>query len=162
MKTPENIEFDELDLAILKHLETDGRKFYSDIAEALGVTISTVSNRVKKMTENKSFIILGFLNPAIVGFKVVALIHISLEPSQLEEAAAEIAEFPEVSWAALFAADFDLAIEVFCRDADHLAEFITQRLLHVPGVRDTRSAFMLKELKLRQPSLDLLESGSEE
>lgn len=155
----EGASFDDLDLAILKQLEKDGRRFYSDIADALGVTTSTVSTRVKKLMDKRTLHIVGFLDAEQMGFNVVALIHISLEPTQMEEAAAEIAELPEVSWAALYAADFDLAIEVYCRDADHLTELLTKRLLRVRGVRAARSAFRLRELKLRQPSIDLLSSG---
>ena len=162
MDSSEQPPLDDLDLAILTHLETDGRKSFSDIAADLGVTVSTVSNRVKKLIDNHTLSILGWLDPHQVGFNAPALLLISAHPSHVEEVAAKITKFPEVGWLAMIAGEFDLVAEVQCRDTDHLTELLTKRIHRVEGVRETRIAYQLRQVKIRQPSVRILTARDRE
>lgn len=147
---------DELDLAILNHLQEDGRRSFTDIAEALAVSVGTVRNRVSRMIEDSTVQIVGRVNPHRVGFNAPATINVAVQPPYLEEAMAQISAFPEVSWLALVTGQYDLMVDVMCRDVDHLTELITKRLQKVPGVTKTESVYVLRILKVGQPGLELL------
>ena len=155
-----DLPVDDLDISILAHLETDGRKSFSDIAAELNVTLSTVSIRVKRLIEEDILEIHGFLNPQQVGFNASALILVSVQPTQVEEAAAKIAEFPEVVSVLMITGDFELAVEVLCRNTSHLTELLLSRLQHVNGVRETRTSIQLREVKIKQPSVRMLLSNA--
>ena len=43
---------------------------------------------------------------------------------------------------------FDLLVEVLCRDTDHLAQFLSDRLLCVEGVQRTETFYILRTYKL--------------
>ena len=88
--------FDELDIAILGHLEKDGRKSQSEIAADLGVTVSTIGNRLKRLRDEDLLSIYGFLDPHRVGFNAPALVRVSVKPEDIEKVGERIADLPEV------------------------------------------------------------------
>lgn len=149
-------DVDQLDLAILAHLQEDGRKSFTEIANALGVAVGTVSNRLRNMVANNTVRIIPRVDPQRVGFSAPATINISVEPALLEEAIDEIATFPEVSWLASIAGDYDLVVDVMCCDITHLKTFISQRLAKVSGVRDMTPYLYLQIHKIALPDLDLV------
>ena len=151
---------DELDLDLLTHLQDNGRKSFTDIAKALGVSIGTVRNRLTRMLANNTLGIMGRVNPHHFGFDAAATIFVSVQPQHLEEAAAEIAELPEVSWLAIVTGEFGLAVDVMCRDVNHLTDLIVNRLPKVVGVKDIQTAFILRRYTIKQPHLDLVRPGA--
>ncbi len=148
---------DELDITIMKHLEEDGRKSYSDIAEDLGVAVSTVSSRVSKLIDRNVLVIHAVLNPFVVGFEAPAIISMSIDPRRYDEVVEVILEYPEVNFASMTSGDHNLIVDVFCRDADHLSELITQRLYKIIGIQDINVTFQLQRLKLGPSGVDLLQ-----
>jgi Lrp/AsnC family transcriptional regulator for asnA, asnC and gidA len=156
MQNKKQLAIDEIDLSILEHLQVDGRRSFSEIADDLDVTTTTISNRVKKIIQEKILTIQGFLEPHRVGFKAPATIGIVIEPKRIREAASEISEFPEVSWVAIVSGQFDLIVEAMCRDSDHLTDLIIDRINKVDGVQQTQTFMQLEVIKLRQPGVELL------
>jgi Lrp/AsnC family transcriptional regulator for asnA, asnC and gidA len=53
---------DNLDYAILTHLQKDGRKAFTEIAKDLGVTDGTIRTRVARMVDSGTLSIIGTLN----------------------------------------------------------------------------------------------------
>lgn len=148
---------DKLDFDILSHLQEDGRKSFTDIADALGVAVGTVRNRFTKLLNDKTLHIIGRADPHRVGFRAPANIHVAVRPPQLVEAAAEaIAAFPEVSYVAMVSGEYDLELDIMCRDIEHLTSFVTKHLHKVSGVADTRTNMILRVIKYAQPDLRIL------
>jgi Lrp/AsnC family transcriptional regulator for asnA, asnC and gidA len=161
MPTSDFSGVDELDLAILKHLQDDGRRSFTEIAACLNVAVGTVRNRLKRLLTDETVRIVPRINPHRVGFHAPATILISIEPTLRETAIAEIAGFPEVSWLASLTGEYDVVVDVMCRDIDHLDEFLNKRLARVPGVKATQTALYLRIYKIALPDLDLLSSQPE-
>jgi Lrp/AsnC family transcriptional regulator for asnA, asnC and gidA len=155
MQKKVNVYIDELDFAILSLLQGDGRMSFTDIAKKLGIAVGTVRNRFAKLIEDKTVQIIGRINPHYVGFNAPATISVSIEPQYLEEAIEEIAKFPEVSYLSVLTGEYDVMVDVMCRDANHLTEFLLKRLARVKGVRDFRTALILQIHKYAQPDLNL-------
>ena len=153
---------DELDYAILIELQQDARKPYAEIARSLGVTLGTIRNRVSKMVADNIVRFWGRINPHRVGFQTPANIHICVQPSHLiEEVAVQLAAYPEVSYVALVAGDFDLEIDVWCRDHEHLSGLITDRIQKINGVATVKTALILRVHKIANPDLQLLNPHAE-
>ena len=144
---------DKLDLSILTHLQTDGRKPYTEIAKALGVTEGTVRKRVIRLVEDDVIRIIGMVDPHKVGFEAPAIIQVTVTPPHLEEAAIAIKNFPEVSYLLMVSGEYDLMVEVRCRDRHHLADFIRNHLQQVIGVQKTVSTMVLHTYKLEEVSV---------
>src|SRR5467141_5087133 len=70
---------DDLDLRILRLLNADARKSFRDIAKAVDASLSTVSNRVRKLEEEG--IIKGYapiLNEGRLGYDVLAVVGVKI------------------------------------------------------------------------------------
>jgi Lrp/AsnC family transcriptional regulator for asnA, asnC and gidA len=143
---------DELDIAILGHLERDGRKSQSDIAADLGVTVSTIGNRLKRLRDDDLLVVYGFLDPHRVGFNAPALVRISVKPIDVERVGAEIAGLPEVLSITVTTGEFQLLVEVQCRDNEHLTDLIVDRLQRIEGIRETRTSILLREILIKRVS----------
>jgi Lrp/AsnC family transcriptional regulator for asnA, asnC and gidA len=139
---------DALDHSIVALLQEDGRMRFTEIAKSLNVTEGTVRNRVAKLLEEKAIQIIGVLDPHRMGYNAPAIIGVSIQPPHLEEAAAEIASMQEVSYLIMVTGEYDLIIEVFCRDREHLAAFLKDRLLQVAGVQRAQTSFILHTYKV--------------
>ena len=148
---------DALDLKILRQLQEDGRRSFTAIAEALGLSVGTVRNRFSRLVADGTLHVIGRTDPHRVGFHAPANVHIVVRPPSLIERAAErIAAYPEVSYVAVVSGQYDLEVDAMCRDLAHLTELVTQRLPGVPGVQDTHTSMILRVVKYAQPNLELL------
>lgn len=147
---------DNLDISILKHLEQDGRKSYSDIAEDLGVAVSTISARVTKLIEENVVSIMVLVNPTKVGLEAPATLSIAIQPQHYNQVVEIILGYPEVNFASMTTGDFNLLIDVFCRNTQHLSELITQRLNTLEGIKDIKITYQLQRLKVRPAGVDLI------
>ena len=77
------MKIDDLDRKILEFLQSDGRMAASHIADELDISIPTVTDRIKKLSE--SGVIQGFhatLNPKLLGLDVSAIITVISESSE--------------------------------------------------------------------------------
>ncbi len=148
---------DKLDFAIITQLQDDGRKSYTDIARELDVSVGTIRNRITRMVDDGAVRFICRPDAHRVGFHTPANIKVSIRPpSLIEEAAKAIAEFPEVYYLALIAGEYDLDIDVMCRDQEHLADLVTHRLSQVQGIDATVTSVILRVYKLSVPDLSLV------
>jgi Lrp/AsnC family transcriptional regulator for asnA, asnC and gidA len=92
--------------------------------------------------------IVALIDPNRFGYEAPAMIGVSVQPPSLEKVAETLADFPEVSYLIMVSGEFDLFVEVLCRDLDHLASFLNEKLLRVPGISDTRTFITLRTYKL--------------
>ena len=147
---------DSLDFEILSFLQKDGRMSFTVIAEKLKVSIGTVRTRFNKMIEEGTVNIIGRVNPDKVGFRCYAHIAIFVRPATFKEKVAQhIAELPEVSFLAMTSGDYDLEVDVMCRDNNHLVDFVNE-ISKIEGVNQTKTTIYFKVYKYAQPDLKLL------
>lgn len=149
---------DELDLAILAMLQTNGRRPFTDIAQEIGVSEGTVRNRVSRLLEEKVLHIVGLVDPNSLGFNAPAIIGVSINEGDIEKIASEIAQFPEVSYLIMVSGEFDLFVEVLCRDREHLADFLNQNLRRVEGVSKTQTFMTLRTFKMAYGAPPIIEN----
>lgn len=139
---------DRVDREIVAALQVDGRRSYTRLAADIGVNESVVRYRVQRMQRDGILQVVGIADPLKIGFDMMALVTISVEPGRGDEVAAAIVEFPEVSYLATIAGGYDLHVEVVCRDATHFHELLSTRIQRVDGVRSTSSSLILKIHKM--------------
>ena len=156
MEKTSSIILDDLDFAILSYLQQDGRMSFTVMADKLKVSIGTIRTRFNKMIEDKTVNIIGRVNPEKVGFRSYAHIAVYVRPATLKEKVAQkISKLSEVSFLAMTSGDYDLEVDVMCRDNDHLVQFVNQ-LSAIEGVYQTKTTIYFKVYKYAQPDLNLL------
>jgi Lrp/AsnC family transcriptional regulator for asnA, asnC and gidA len=142
------IQMDKIDLDIIAILQSDGRTPFTDIARDLDISEGTVRNRVTRLVDAGVLQVVGLIDPNRFGYEAPAMIGVSVQPPLLEKVAETVAEFPEVSYLIMVSGGFDLFVEVLCKDLDHLASFLNEKLLRVPGITDTQTFITLRTYKL--------------
>ena len=139
--------FDDVDSQIISALKEDGRMPFAQIARRLGVSAGMVRQRYLQMVEDGVLRVVPVTNVTLLGYDLMALVGVSVDGDRLVETAQEIAAFEEVVYLVICTGTHDLLVEVLCRDADHLLEFLTKRLRSVKGVRTTETFTYLRIVK---------------
>ncbi|TAE37930.1 MAG: Lrp/AsnC family transcriptional regulator [Cytophagia bacterium] len=155
MSEPEKYQFDALDLALMQSLQKDGREPFSELSKRLGIVVSTVSKRYQKLVEDGVLKIIGRVDPNKVGYNAYACILIRIDRLvEISEIAQQLSALPEVSFLAMRTGEFDLELNVMCRDNNHLLDLM-QRLLKVQGIQKTETHMYLKVYKWGQPEITI-------
>lgn len=153
-------ELDQLDFRILSQLQQDGRKSFTDIADQLKVSVGTIRNRVQWLTETKTLQVIGRVDPEKIGFHAYAHIFINVSPANLIIPVAEkIARLPEVSFLAMISGNYDLEVNVMCRNNEHLIWLMNEKIHKIKGVDETSTNMYFRVFKIAQPDLRLLKTN---
>ena len=142
---------DKFDLAILAVLQQDSRSSLQEISSRVGLTSTPCWARIKKM-ENDG-VIQGYtvrLDPAAVGFGESVIVQVTLESHNdetLEQFGKALEEIPEVLEAYLVSGDYDYYIRIAVRDTRDYERLLRERLYRIPGIRHSKSSFVLRCLK---------------
>jgi Lrp/AsnC family transcriptional regulator for asnA, asnC and gidA len=139
-------ELTDLDKRIIEHLQADGRRPFTQIAAALGVSEAAVRARTNRLIERDILQIVGVADPGKLGFQQ-ALIGIRCEPGRLVAVADALAALPEVDYVVVTAGRFDILIETVSEDNEGLLQFLNDRLQRIDGVRETETFTYLRLVK---------------
>ncbi len=140
-------KFDDIDRAITRRLQVDGRRPYADIAEELGLAPSTVQQRANRLIDLGLIKIGAVTNPIVMGVPVMAEVALKVDATKINQVAEQIADFEEISYAVICAGSHDILTEVACTDNDHLISFISNKLARVDGVRLSELHMYLRIVK---------------
>src|SRR5205823_1965801 len=98
-------ELSALDKQIIEHLQADGRRPFTQIASALGVSEAAVRARTTRLVERGFLQIVGVADPEKLGFQQ-ALIGVRCEPGKLLAVADALAALVEVHYVVITAGRF--------------------------------------------------------
>jgi Lrp/AsnC family transcriptional regulator, regulator for asnA, asnC and gidA len=150
------VHLDELDFLLLMNLQKDGRKSLTDLAEELNISVGTVRNRINKLIEDNTLLIMGRVNPVKVGFNAYAQLLISIRPiTKVEQVANSISNLEEISFLASTTGPHDLEANLMCRNNQHLNTAIN-RIQKISGVFSIQTNMYFKVFKIAQPDLKLV------
>ncbi len=134
---------DERDLEIVTALREDARATYADIAARVGLSASSVHERVRKL--EASGVITAYravVDPEAMGLFVTALIAVTpLDPQQPDDLPDRLLDLPEVEDCLSVAGEANYILKVRTRSTNHLEELI-RRLREKAGV-STRTTIVL-------------------
>lgn len=139
---------DYIDYKILKELKANAREKASVISEKIGLSVSTVIDRIRKMED--SGIISGYtveINQKKTGNDMTALMEVSLEhPKYYDEFTDMIRNNPNIVDCYYLTGEFDFILKVITDSSDSL-EMIHRNIKSMDGVSATNTHFVLKRVK---------------
>lgn len=142
---------DKFDIAILEALQRDARISMQELSTQVGLTASPCWTRIKRMEAEG--IIEGYtirLNPARIGLPDTVIVQVTLD-SHSDEALFEfgraLGEIPEVLEAFLVSGDYDYYVRIAVGDTRDYERLLRERLYKIPGIRHSKSSFVLRQLK---------------
>ncbi|MEP3198698.1 MAG: Lrp/AsnC family transcriptional regulator [Lentilitoribacter sp.] len=143
------------DVSILRALQSDGRLSMQELAEKTGLSASQCWRRVRDL--EASGIISGYaaqVSAKSVGLAAIAYVHIALRDHNEEHINAFlrlIESEDQIVECASITGDHDFVLKIYAQSPEDLEQFIMKRLLTSGLVKDTRSNFVLREIKTRKP-----------
>ena len=125
---------DEIDLAIVKELQKNGRSSNREVARVLGVSEGTIRQRLKKLESAKAMR-LGLVTDAIsLGQTSAAFVRIKATPREAQSIARKIAAFPDCAFCALTVGRFDIVALFNANSRQDLADVIDNEIAVMEGV----------------------------
>jgi len=145
------MELDNFDIGILTVLRDDARASLQDISGKVGLSTTPCWNRIKKMEAEG--VIQGYtvrIDPAAIGFTETVIVQVTLESHNDETLYAfgkALGDIPEVMEAFLISGDYDYYIRIAVRDTRDYERLLREKLYRIPGIRHSKSSFVLRRLK---------------
>jgi Lrp/AsnC family transcriptional regulator, regulator for asnA, asnC and gidA len=116
---------DELNRAIVRLLQEDGRLPFKDIADALGVSEGTIRNRVNWMKASGMLRIVAIADPTSINYTADAMIGIKIAPGSTPKRVAErLVPHPEVVYIIWVSGRYDLLVEIVADSHDQYMNFL--------------------------------------
>jgi DNA-binding Lrp family transcriptional regulator len=145
------IELDQVDRAILRILQTDGRVTNADLARQVTLSPPAVHARVRRL-EDAGVIqhYVALLDREAIGYELLCLINISMERHRrkdIEQVRLAVQEMPEVLECHHLTGEFDYQLKVVVRNRKELELFVLDRLSTIPGIAHIRTSLVLSEVK---------------
>lgn len=135
---------DQLDRRIIAELRQNGRATYADLGRTVGLSASSVHERVGKL--EAAGVITGYhamVDPGTVGLGVTALVGIQPTDTAADEDVADaLAELAEVESCYAVAGNEAFVVKVRVSTVDDL-ELALGRLRRIPGVARTQTTVVL-------------------
>jgi Lrp/AsnC family transcriptional regulator, regulator for asnA, asnC and gidA len=141
---PAKVVIDATDREILRILQVDGRTSNTEVARRLGVTETTVRKRLAALIESDLVEIVAVPTPRLAGLTVSAIIGISVQLRALREVADALTRRPEVRYCGISAGRYDLIIEAFFSDQEHVVQFAIEVLGVMDGITAVETSLILK------------------
>ncbi|WP_259668578.1 Lrp/AsnC ligand binding domain-containing protein [Rhizobium lentis] len=142
---------DRIDVKILRALQAEGRLTNAELAERVNVSPATCHSRTQRLFDDGYITgVRAEVAPASVGLGALVMVGVVLDRSTPESFAAfesAVLELKEVLDCNLVAGDFDYLLKIRVRDMADFNKLHGQKLIALPGVRQTRTFFVMKEVK---------------
>jgi Lrp/AsnC family transcriptional regulator for asnA, asnC and gidA len=139
----EPVVLDDIDRRIIEQLQKDGRKPYTQMAPAVGLSEAAVRQRVQRLIDAGVMQIVAVTDPRLLGFSRQAMIGLKVE-GDTRLVAEAVAEFREVEYVVLTAGALDMLIEVIVEDDEHLLDLLNEKIRKIEGVRTTETYIYLR------------------
>ena len=143
-------DLDRIDLKILRGLQAEGRRSNAELADLVGVSAATCHRRTQRLFE-EGYIrqVRALVAPEKLGLGAMAMVGVVLDRSTPESFAlfeTAVAKLKFVLDCCLVAGDFDYFLKIRVGDIADFNRIHGEQLIALPGVRQTRTFFVMKEV----------------
>ena len=129
---------DDIDRAILRELQTDGRIPYADLGPKVGLSPSAARQRLQRLVDSRVVQVVGVTDPMAMGGQAMALLGIAVD-GDARAVADVLGRREEVVYSVLTSGGFDLFAEVVCHQPRELLDFVNDVVRPVEGVTRVQS-----------------------
>jgi Lrp/AsnC family transcriptional regulator, regulator for asnA, asnC and gidA len=140
-------DVDPVDRKIIAILQQDGRTSNVEISRRIGVSEATVRKRLDRLLAESVIRISAVPDATKVGFPTVTFLTFSVELSQLDRIADQLARLPQVRSIYYTTGENDLIVEAWFPASDDLLCFLTKHVAAISGIRRTATSHVLRNIK---------------
>ncbi len=142
-----NAPLSDIDRAIVRALEEDGRRSATAIAQSLDLPLSTVQRRLQRLLNDGALRIVAIPDNERLGLPVHVIMRIETDAASGDSIGEALEAMEEIRWVAMITGNFDFLAEAFFPSNLHLQAFLVQKLARIPGVLRTETMSVLKLYK---------------
>ncbi|GAA0313185.1 Lrp/AsnC family transcriptional regulator [Streptomyces polychromogenes] len=124
---------DDIDRAILRELQADGRIPYAELGPKVGLSPSAARQRLHRLIDTKVVQVVGVTDPMAMGGQTMAMLGLRVDGDPRAVADA-LSHHDEIVYAVLTSGTFDLFAEVVCRRPHDLLDFVNDVVRPIEGV----------------------------
>ncbi|WP_337996088.1 Lrp/AsnC ligand binding domain-containing protein [Oleispirillum naphthae] len=143
-------DLDPIDLKMLRLLQKNGRLSNADLAQAVGASPATCHRRTQRLfAEGYIRQVRAMVTPQKVDRGALVVVGVVLDrstPDSFAEFEKAVAALPFILDCHLVAGDFDYFLKIRVGDMADFNRIHGQQLIALPGVRQTRTFFVMKEV----------------
>lgn len=128
------------DLKIIRALQIDARTSFTALAQELGVSKNTISNRVRLLKEN------GVITGAILlvnlnrfGYNCISTLGIKVVPSKLDDVLRYIKSIPGADFCSVGIGSYNLIVFLFLKNTDEL-KLVIEAIKKEPAVLEVNTS----------------------
>ena len=142
---------DKLDRHILDLLQRDGRMSMTELADAVGLTVTPCIERVRRL--ERDGVIMGYharISPEALDAGLLVFVEISMSSKSdrtFDDFRREILCIPQVQECHLVSGDFDYLVKARIKEISQYRNLLGDILLRLPGVTQTKSCVVMEEVK---------------
>ena len=141
------VKLDQLQLMMIKELETDGRQTITDLAKKLGTSKATARRKLGSLLESKVISVVAISDPRSLGYNTMATIGIDVMPGFVDDVADKLMGNKNVHTIRASAGRFDIDIAVMFRSIEELSKFIRGDLGRIPNIVNVEAMVTLELMK---------------
>ena len=148
-------DIDTIDRRILRHLQRDGRLTNAELAGKVNVSPATCHRRTQRLfADGYVRAVRAEVSPQSVDMGALVVVGVVLDrstPESFGEFEKAITKLPFILDCHLVAGDFDYFLKIRVRDIADFNRLHGEQLIGLPGVRQTRTFFVMKEVTDNAP-----------
>lgn len=142
---------DNTDLKILTLLQQDGKMTTKEISAQLGLTITPVHERIKRL-ERTGHIdhYTAIVNRNLIGLDLLVFCSVSLKNHQsafIRKFEDDVKHLPAVTECYHIGGMFDYLLKVLVKDMKEYQSFISTKLAGLDNIGNVQSSFVMSEIK---------------
>jgi len=139
---------DDLDIQILKSLQQNGRTKRNELAELVGLSVPSVSERLKKLEDTK--IIEGYytkVNKQAFGYDILAFILVMMDSSKhYKDLIKHVDKHPHILECHSVLGEGSHLLKVVVKNTESLEKLLSE-VQTWPGVIGTKTTYVLSTIK---------------
>ena len=140
--TAPRVVLDDADKKIITQLQEDGRRSYSAIARAVGLSEAAVRQRVRGLVDDGVIQVVAVTDPLRLGFGLVAFLAVRVT-GDIKAVADALAAIEEIDYVVLAAGRFDIICEVVCEENKHLLRLLNDQIRCIGGISEVETFISL-------------------
>ena len=141
---------DRIDIKMLRLLQRDGRISNAELAQKVAVSPATCHRRTQRLFDDKYITqVRAIIDPKKINRGTLVMVGVVLDRSTPDSFAAferAVAKLKFVLDCHLVAGDFDYFLKIRVGDMADFNRIHGEQLIALPGVRQTRTFFVMKEV----------------
>ncbi len=138
---------DDLDLALIRELESDGRQTNTELAKKIGTSKATARRKLKRLLDEGIIKVVAVSSPLALGYKTVTTMGINVRPGQVDSVAEELASYDNVHFVIISTGRYDIIAWMMFQEPESLSDFLRIELGNISGLVSVETMINLKITK---------------